>query len=137
EDFPEADKYIFNELYDSTKTAASWNQEKNRFKIKGSYRSSSGSEIALNALKIPQGAVVVTANGVTLAENTDYTVDYTLGRVKIINEGILNSGATIKVSLESNSLFSVQQKSLWGTRLDFTASRNLKLGGTFLRFNER
>jgi cell surface protein SprA len=137
EDFPSVNKYIFKELYDSTKTAASFNQEKNRFKIKGTYRSSSGSEIALNALNIPQGAVVVTANGVGLVENTDYTVDYTLGRVKIINESILNSGATIKVSLESNSLFSVQQKSLWGTRLDYKAGRNLTLGGTFLRFSER
>jgi len=137
EDFPAANKYIFKELYDSTRTAASFMQEKNRFKIKGSYKSSSGSEIALNALNIPQGAVIVSANGVALVENTDYTVDYTLGRVKIINEGILNSGAQIKVSLESNSLFNVQQRSLWGTRLDFNANRNLKLGGTFLRFNER
>jgi len=136
-DFPGANKYIFNELYDSTRTAASFIQEKNRYKIKGTYRSSSGSEIALNALNIPQGAVVVTANGVALMENTDYTVDYTLGRVKIINEGIMNSGAAIKVSLESNSLFNVQQRSLWGTRLDYNAGRNLKLGGTFLRFNER
>jgi cell surface protein SprA len=136
-DFPAADNYVFRELYDSTKTAASFIQNKNRFKIKGTYRSSSGSEIALNALNIPQGAVVVTANGIALMENSDYTVDYTLGRVKIINEGILNSGATIKVSLESNSLFSVQQKSLWGTRLDYKAGRNLTLGGTFLRFNER
>ncbi len=137
DDYPGAENYIFRELYDSTKTAASFIQNKNRFKIKGTYRSSSGSEIALNALNIPQGAVVVTANGIALVENTDYTIDYTLGRVKIINEGILNSGATIKVSLESNSLFSVQQKSLWGTRLDYKAGRNLTLGGTFLRFSER
>ena len=136
-DFPEANKYIFNELYDSTKTAASFIQNKNRFKIKGSYKSASGSEIALNALNIPQGGVMVTANGVPLVENTDYTVDYTLGRVKIINEGILNSGAQVKVSLESNSLFNVQQKSLWGARFDYNAGRNLKLGGTFLRFSER
>jgi cell surface protein SprA len=132
-----ANKYIFNELYDSTKTAASFLQEKNRFRIKGTYRSSSGNEIALNALNIPQGAVIVTANGIALTENTDYTVDYTLGRVKIINEGIMNSGATIKVTLESNSLFSVQQKSLLGTRLDYKANRNLTLGSTFLRFSER
>ncbi len=132
-----AKNYIFNELYDSTRTAATFIQNKNRFKLKGSYRSSSGSDIALNALNIPQGAVVVTANGVPLVENTDYTVDYTLGRVKIINEGILNSGAQVKVSLESNSLFNVQQKSLMGTRLDYKAGRNLTLGSTFLRFTER
>ena len=136
-DFPAANKYIFTELYDSTKTAATFIQNKNRYKIKGTYRSASGSEIALNALNIPQGAVVVTANGVALVENTDYTVDYTLGRVKIINEGILNSGAQVKVSLESNSLFNVQQKSLWGTRLDYKAGRNLTFGSTILRFNER
>ncbi|MCE3258440.1 MAG: cell surface protein SprA, partial [Bacteroidetes bacterium] len=136
-DFPEANRYIFNELYDSTKTAASFASDKNKYRIKGTYKSASGSEIALNALNIPQGAVMVTANGVALAENTDYTVDYTLGRVKIINEGILNSGAQIKVSLESNSLFNVQQRSLWGSRFDYNAGRNLKLGGTFLRFNER
>jgi cell surface protein SprA len=136
-DFPEANKYIFTELYDSLKITASNRTEKNRFKIKGSYRASSGSEIALNALNIPQGAVVVSANGVALVENTDYTVDYTLGRVKIINESILNSGSNIKVSLESNSLFQVQQKSLWGTRLDYKAGRNLMLGSTLLRFNEK
>jgi len=136
-DFPTANKYIFQELYDSTRVSAQQLPEKNRYKIKGSYKSSSGSEISLNALNIPQGAVVVTANGVRLTENTDYTVDYTLGRVKIINESILNSGAQIKVSVESNSLFNVQQKSLMGTRLDFKVNRDLTLGGTFLRFSEK
>lgn len=136
-DFPGANKYIFQELYDSTRVSAQQFPEKNRYKIKGSYKSSSGSEISLNALNIPQGAVVVTANGVRLTENSDYTVDYTLGRVKIINESILNSGAQIKVSVESNSLFNVQQKSLMGTRLDFKVNRDLTLGGTFLRFSEK
>lgn len=136
-DYPAANKYIFQELYDSTRVSAQQLPEKNRYKIKGSYKSSSGSEISLNALNIPQGAVVVTANGVRLTENTDYTVDYTLGRVKIINESIMNSGAQIKVSVESNSLFNVQQKSLMGTRLDFKVNRDLTLGGSFLRFSEK
>ncbi len=137
DDFPNANKYVFQELYDSTRVSAQQLPEKNRYKIKGSYKSASGSEISLNALNIPQGAVVVTANGVRLNENTDYTVDYTLGRVKIINEGILNSGSQIKVSVESNSLFNIQQKSLMGTRLDYKVNRDLTLGGTFLRFAEK
>lgn len=136
-DFPGANKYIFQELYDSTRISAQQLPEKNRYKIKGSYKSSSGSEISLNALNIPQGAVMVTANGVRLTENTDYTVDYTLGRVKIINESILNSGAQIKVSVESNSLFNVQQKTLMGTRLDYKVNRDLTIGGSFLRFSEK
>jgi cell surface protein SprA len=137
DDFPAANKYIFQELYDSTRTVAQQLPEKNRYKIKGSYKSASGSEISLNALNIPQGAVSVTANGQKLVENQDYTVDYTLGRVKIINESILNSGANIKVSTESNSLFNVQQKSLFGTRLDFRVNKDLTLGGTLLHLNEK
>ena len=136
-DFPTANKYIYQELYDSTRTVAQQLPEKNRFKIKGQYKSASGSEISLNALNIPQGAVQVTANGQQLAENVDYTVDYTLGRVKIINESILNSGANIKVSTESNSLFNVQQKSLFGTRLDFKVNKDLTLGGTLLHLSEK
>ncbi len=137
ENFPDYKKYIFQELYDSTRTAATFIQEKNRYKIKGMLKSAAGSEISLNALNIPQGAVIVTANGVPLTENADYTVDYTLGRVKIINESLLNSGAQIKVSLESNSLFNVQQKSLIGARFDYKAGRNLTLGSTVVRFSER
>lgn len=136
-DFPAADKYIYQELYDSTRTIAQQLPEKNRYKLKGQYKSASGAEISLNALNIPQGAVSVTANGQKLVENQDYTVDYTLGRVKIINESILNSGANIKVSTESNSLFNVQQKSLFGTRLDYKVNKDLILGGTLLRLNEK
>lgn len=130
-------KYVYQELYDSTRTIAQQLPEKNRYKIKGQYKSSAGSEISLNALNIPQGAVAVTANGQKLVENQDYTVDYTLGRVKIINESILNSGANIKVSTESNSLFNVQQKSLYGTRLDFKVNKDLILGGTLLHLSEK
>ncbi|MBS1636334.1 MAG: cell surface protein SprA [Bacteroidetes bacterium] len=137
DDFPGANKYVFQELYDSTRVIAQQLPEKNRYKIKGQYKSASGSEISLNALNIPQGSVSVTANGVKLTENVDYTVDYTLGRVKIINESILNSGANIKVSTESNSLFNVQQKSLFGTRLDFKVNKDLTIGGTVLHLSEK
>lgn len=43
--------------------------------------------IGLNSVNIPQGSVSVTAGGVRLVENQDYTVDYNLGRVKILNHG--------------------------------------------------
>jgi hypothetical protein len=48
-------------------------------------------------VNIPQGSVSVTAGGVKLIENQDYTVDYNLGRVKILNQGILESGTPINV----------------------------------------
>ena len=129
---------VFQPLYDSTKTAAQiLFPNLNRYRIKGQYQSSSGSEISLNALNIPQGSVIVTAGGIKLTEGVDYTVDYNLGRVRILNEGILSSGQPIKVSTESNSLFNLQFKTMIGSRFDYTFNENLAVGATFLNLRER
>jgi cell surface protein SprA len=132
-----ANNYVYEQLYDSTRTSAQQLPELNRFTLLGSFQSSSSSEIMLNAINIPQGSVVVTAGGVPLVENQDYTVDYNLGRVKIINSGILASATPIKISLESNSLFSIQSKSLYGARFDYLVNKDFNLGGTFLHLNEK
>lgn len=91
----------------------------------------------MNAVNIPPGSVVVTAGGAPLVENQDYTVDYTLGRVKIINEGILNSGVPIKISLESNSLFNIQSKTLLGTHFDYRINKQFNIGATVMNLTER
>jgi len=130
-------KYVFQELYDSTQTVARQMAEKNKFKLTGQYSSESGSEIRLNAASIPQGSVKVTAGGVPLTENTDYTVDYNLGMVRIINSALIESQTPIQVSLESNQFFGFQTKSLVGTHLDYRLSDNFNIGGTFLHLTER
>lgn len=132
-----ADKYCYDSLYTMTKTGARQYPNKNRFTIAGRFKSSVGNEISLNAMNIPQGSVKVTAGGILLTENVDYTVDYTLGRLKIINEGILNSGAPINISLESNSMFSIQTKTFLGTHIDYDVNPNLMLGATILNLTER
>jgi cell surface protein SprA len=130
-------KYVFNELYDTTQTVAAQTAEKNKFLLKGSYKSSSSSEISLNAMNIPQGSVVVTAGGIRLTENIDYTVDYTLGRIKIINPGLMQSGTPIQVSLESQSLYALQTKTLMGVHLDYEFNDKFTLGGTLMHLRER
>ena len=134
---PIRETVVFQELYDSTKTAAQQIPELNRFKIKGTYQSSASSEISLNSMNIPQGSVVVTAGGQILTEGVQYTVDYNLGRVRVLDEGILSSGTPIKISLESNSLFSVQLKNLMGTHLDYKISKNANVGATIMRLSEK
>jgi cell surface protein SprA len=127
----------FTELYDSTKTAAQQIPSKNRFLFRGQYESSISSDIPLNALNVPQGAVTVTAGGIKLNEGTDYTVDYNLGRVKILNTGILESNTPIKISIESNSVFGFQAKSLIGTHLNYRISQDFNIGATWMRMMER
>jgi cell surface protein SprA len=132
-----ADRYGYYALYDSTKTSAQQQPEKNKFSLRGSYQSSSGSDIPLNAVNVPQGSVKVTAGGRQLTENVEYTVDYTLGRVKIIDEGILRSNTPISISLESNSLFNLQTKTMLGSRFDYVFNKDLQVGATILRLSER
>lgn len=129
--------FVFQELYDSTQYKAQQLTSKSKFYLSGSYKSSGGSEISLNSFNIPQGSVTVTAGGITLTENVDYTVDYSMGHVKIINESYLVSGTPIKVSLESNSTFSMMEKSLIGTHLDYRFSDRLNLGATMIHLNEK
>lgn len=130
-------KYLYRILYDSTKTVARQFQQNNRYVIKGSYRSSSSSEIFLGGFNIPQGSVVVTAGGQRLTENVDYQIDYGLGRLKILNTGILNSGIPINVQYEDNATFGFQQQNFLGTRLDYFVNDKLILGGTYMRLTER
>ncbi len=132
-----ANKYAYDSLYSMTKSGAEQYPDKNKFLLEGMYSSSGGADISLNALNVPQGSVKVTAGGVPLVENVDYTVDYTLGRVKIINEGILNSGVPINVSLESNSMFNIQQKRMMGVRVDHEINKDFHIGGTLLNLHER
>ncbi len=132
-----ADRYAFDTLYKVQQQLAELNQEKNRFYIAGSYKGASGSEISLNAFNVPQGSVTVTAGGQTLSENVDYTVDYAAGRVRIINESILNSGLPINISLENNATFNIQQKRLIGTHIDYKFNKNFQIGGTIMNLQER
>ena len=132
-----ANKYCFDSLYTMTKTMARQYPDKNKFFLDGYYKSSGGSEVSLNALNVPAGSVKVTAAGIQLTENVDYTVDYTLGRVRIINEGILNSGTPISISLESNEMFNVQTKRLMGAHIDYKLNKDFMIGATILNLNER
>ena len=132
-----ADRYVFEELYDSTKVKAEQISEKNKFLLSGIYSSSSSSDIHLNAMNVPKGSVKVIAGGIQLTENVDYTVDYNAGRVKIINPGLLESQTPIQVSLESNQLFAIQTKTLIGTHLDYKINDNFNIGATILKLTER
>ncbi len=132
-----AEDFCYPQLYDSTLVVARQFADKNKFILDGEYQASSGSQIRLNAMNVPRGSVVVTAGGVTLTENSDYTVDYAMGIVTITNQSIIDSGQSISVSLENQSMFSTQRKTLLGLDLQYEFSKNLNIGATFLHFSEK
>lgn len=132
-----ANKYIYQELYDSTLTVARQIAEKNKFILRGEYKGNSSDVIQLNGTNIPRGSVTVTAGGVTLVEGTDYTVNYTMGEVRIINPSILSAGNSITASYESQSLFNLQRKTLLGLNVSYDFSENFSIGGTIMNLTEK
>ncbi len=131
-----ADRYCYQELYDSTLTIAQEFSEKNKFRIKGEYQASSGSVIRLNAMNVPRGSVRVTCGGQTLTENVDYTVDYTMGTVTVLNQSILSSGNQVNVELESQSTFNLQRKTLVGLHAEYAFTKDLSVGATVMHLSE-
>lgn len=132
-----ADQFVFEELYTMIQSQAEQVAEKNKYFFEGNYKSSSGNEIMLNAMNIPEGSVKVTANGAPLEPNVDYIVDYNLGRVTILNEALLESGTPIKISLENRALFNFQTKTLIGSHFDYRFSDDFNIGATILHLNEK
>ncbi|NNE14824.1 MAG: cell surface protein SprA [Saprospiraceae bacterium] len=132
-----AARYSFPELYDTTVTGAREMLVKNKFVMAGRVKSDISSEYSLGAWNIPQGSVRVTAGGQDLLEGQDFEVDYAIGRVRIINESLLQSGVPINVSYEDNSVFSLQQKTMLGLRAEYEVNENFYIGGTLMRLFER
>ena len=129
--------FAYTELYDSTRTIAKQVAEHNKFVIKGRYKATKNDEIVLNTSGIPQGSVVVTAGGQVLTEGTDYTVDYSAGVVRILNKSILDAGTPIQCSVESNTDYGLQRKTMLGLNWQYDFSRDFQFGGSLLHLSEQ
>ena len=130
-------RYSYTELYDSTKTIAKQIAEKDKYRLIGQYRGTSANVISLGAYNVPQGSVVVTAGGVTLNEGSDYSVDYSAGEVTILNQSIIDAGTAVNVSLESNTDYAQQRKTMLGLNWEYDFSKNFQMSGTFQHLSEQ
>ena len=131
-------KYVYNEIYSVSKTEAEKQSEKNKFQIKGSFKSSGDvGGISIGQFNIPRGSVKVTAGGRLLQEGLDYTVNYQAGRVQILDESLKNSSVPIEISTESNSFYSQQKKRFSGINIEHKFNENFIIGGTLMNLSER
>ena len=131
-------KFVYKEIYDLSKTGAEENIEKNKFQIKGSYKTSGEvGGIAIGQFNVPRGSVKVTAGGRLLQEGTDYTVNYQAGRVQILDETLKNSNIPIEISTESNSFYSQQKKRFSGINIEHKFNDNFIIGGSLMNLSER
>ncbi|MDP5045031.1 MAG: cell surface protein SprA, partial [Leeuwenhoekiella sp.] len=130
-------KYVYNSLYNSTKTIAQDNADKNLFQLQGTFKSTQEEGIPIGGFNVPQGSVTVTAGGRVLQEGLDYSVDYQRGRVIILDQALKGSGIPIQVSTENNTLFGQQTKRFTGINVEHQFNENFMVGGTLINLNER
>ncbi|MCM4155322.1 cell surface protein SprA [Gramella sp. AN32] len=130
-------KYVFRSMYETTKIQAEQQDaDKNKFQLKGRYKSSEVEGIPVG-FNLPPGSVTVTAGGRILQEGVDYVVNYELGRVQILDEALLASDIPIQVKTENNALFGQQTKRFTGINVEHQFNENFLIGGTFINLKER
>lgn len=130
-------KYVFWEMYRKTQAQALQNSEKNKYQLRGKFKSAGGEGIPIGAFNVPKGSVVVTAGGRVLVEGIDYSVNYQAGRVQILDPSLQNSNTPIEVSVENNSTFGQQTRRFMGVNVEHKFSENFLIGGTLLKMTER
>lgn len=129
--------YLFKQLYKQLPNTLASEKLAQRYSISGRYKGEVGGGIPLGAFNIPEGSVKVTANGMELLEGVDYTVDYQIGQVTILNEQLKNSGVPINISVENQSAFNMQKKRFLGLNVDHRFSDRFLVGGTVVNYQER
>jgi cell surface protein SprA len=134
---PNQSKYVFRNMYANTQSGALQDSDKNKFLLRGKYKSTGGDGIPIGAFNVPQGSVVVTAAGRVLVEGIDYSVNYQLGRVQILDPSLQASNTPIEISLENNSIFGQQTRRFMGIDVQHKISDNFTVGGTFLQMTEK
>ena len=130
-------KYVFRKMYSDTQAGALQDSDKNKFLLRGKYKSTGGDGIPIGAFNVPRGSVVVTAGGRLLVEGIDYSVNYQLGRVQILDPSLQASNTPINVSLENNSVFGQQTKRFFGVNVEHKFSDNFLIGATYLTLSEK
>jgi cell surface protein SprA len=134
---PNQAKYVFREMYRRTQAAALQDASKNKFQLKGRFKSMGGDGIPIGAYNVPRGSVVVTAGGRVLQEGIDYSVNYQAGRVQILDPSLQASNTPIEVSVENNATFGQQTRRFMGVNVEHKFSDKLLLGATFIKMTER
>ncbi len=130
-------KYVFEGLYNGTKADAELNTAKNKFWLSGSTQTGGSSDINLPAINVSENSVQVWAGNSMLSEGSDYTVDYQFGRVKILNQGVLQSSKEIRIDYEQADLFSFQTRNMLGVDLEYNLSKDVRFTTTLMNLGER
>lgn len=126
----------FQEVYDLSTTFAQQEKSKDKFLLTGVYSAASSSTFNIG-FNVVENSVEVYLGGRKLNRGTDYTVDYNIGQVTILNNDALNPGADLRITFEQNDLFQLASKTLLGLRGIYQFDKDSHIGFSFLNLNQQ
>jgi hypothetical protein len=128
--------YWYRDIYTDLKSNSRQKPNGTNYRIDGKARGEAAVSNTINlGFNIVQGSVSIKVGNIELAPNIDYTVDYTTGTVVIRNTAALLS-KDLKVSYETNDLFTLASKTFIGLRGDYRISEKSSIGFTFVNLKQ-
>lgn len=122
-------------IYESSKsTALTFGNLK--YTLKGTAKGDASSRYSLG-FNLVEGSVKVFNGSVELISGIDYSIDYSLGELVIINASALVAGANLKITYETNDLFQLASKTLLGTRAELQINKTTYLGFTLINLKQK
>ncbi len=122
-------------IYESSKSTAQ-NFGNLKFTLKGTAKGDASSRYSLG-FNLVEGSVKVFNGTVELTPGIDYSIDYSLGELVIINASALVAGANLKITYETNDLFQLASKTLLGTRAELQINKTTYLGFTLINLKQQ
>ncbi len=130
------DSLAYQSVYDTTSYYAQQDKIHDRWEMTGKFSGEASSVYQLG-FNIVENSVRVTLNGRQLTAGVDYTVDYNIGQLTILNSDALVPGANLSISYEQNDLFQLASKTLLGARGVLDLGENTNLGFSILNLNQQ
>ena len=122
-------------MYEGSYSQTSEITQESQFKIVATY-SNQSSNINLPGFNIIEGSEEVILNGSRLQKGTDYTIDYFLGQVNVLNENALKPGADLEILYETNEVFQLDKKVVVGGRAEYDFGENSFLAATGMYYGK-
>jgi hypothetical protein len=107
-----------------------------KFVLKGTAKGDASSRYSLG-FNLVEGSVKVFNGSVELIAGSDYSIDYSLGELVILNASVLNAGSNLKITYETNDLFQLASKTLLGTRAELQINKTSYIGFTLINLKQQ
>ncbi|MCF7804120.1 MAG: cell surface protein SprA [Candidatus Marinimicrobia bacterium] len=122
-----------SEMYESRNSTTM--SQQSSFKMVASY-SNQSSNINLPGFNIIENSEEVRLNGNKLNKGTDYTIDYFMGQITLLEEDALKPGQDLEIMYETNEIFQLDKKVVIGGRAEYKFGDNSFLAATGMYYSK-